>query len=167
MLAAAAVAAAANADFYDGQEVFVSGFASSSVFGNTSWGYAAGQGAYTLNQFDAFYDAVYGPDYEILMISEVNDPNSVTFVINYTSFFPADYEFHSLEIVGLKNDGSILGVQGNSTGFATDGNVVTWQGTGAELAGLGELVFKVYQVPAPGAVALLGLAGLARNRRRA
>lgn len=168
VLAAAAVAAAANADFYDGQEIAISGFAySTGPVGNTSWGFAAGQGLYDLGYTGNFFDSVYGPDYPVVVNSTVNDPYSVTFSIDFSGFFPGDFETHAIEIVGLKSDFTISGVQGNSQGFTTDGNNVLWQGTGAELASLGSLNFKVFQVPAPGALALLGLAGLARNRRRA
>jgi len=168
ILAAAAVAAAANAEFYDGQEIAVSGFAySSGPVGNTSWGFAAGQGTYDLGYTGNFFDSVYGPTYPVVVNSTVNNPYSVTFSIDFTGFFPGDFDLHVIEIVGLKSDFSIIGVQGNSQGFQTDGNNVVWQGSGAELASLGVLSFKVFQVPAPGAVALLGLAGLARNRRRA
>lgn len=167
MLAAAAVAAAANADFYDGQEVAVSGFAYSATIGNTSWGAVAGQGLYDLGYTGNFFDSVFGEDYPVIVNSTVNNPYSVSFSIDFSAFFPGDFDLHEIEIVGLKSDGSILGVQGNSQGFSTDGNTVFWSGSGAELASLGSLDFKVFQVPAPGAVALLGLAGLARSRRRA
>ncbi len=163
---AAAAASVANAEFAVGNEVSVSGWASGGNAGSTTWGTVAGQGLHDLGFQTTFWDSVWGPNYPVIVTSTVVNPWSVEFNINFTGFFPADFAEHEIVISGLKYDDSIMGVQGNSNGFQLTDTGVAWFGSGAELSLLGTLSFKVVQVPAPGAIALVGLAGLASGRRR-
>lgn len=163
-VAAASIAGFAAADFVEGASVAISGVAGPE-FGGTFWGTDADQGTHTLGGVSNYWDPFF-PSFAISVSSSVESPYSVTFQIDFSEFAPGDYSEHELVISGLKSDGSIAGVAGNSNGFSTDGNTIFWSGTGAELASLGTLSFKVFQVPAPGALALLGLAGLTRARRR-
>lgn len=164
VLAAAAVSAA-NAEFAPGNFVAINGVAGPQ-FGNPQWGTNAGQGLHQLGGVSNYFDSVSGPNYAIVVTSTVVNPYSVIFDINFSAFFPGDFSAVAFEIVGLKQDNTIVDVAGNSAGFQWDGNNVVWSGTGAELADLGTLSFKVFQIPAPGAIALVGLAGLAGGRRR-
>lgn len=165
VLAAAAVAAASNADFYQGQPVDVTGNCYA-TFGNTGFGTGYGQGVHQLGGSNGYWDAVYGTSYPVQCSSFVNDPNSVSFVFDFASFFPSDFFLITIDITGLKSDFSIAGAQGNVGTFTTDGNNIHWEGNGADLAATGVLAFKVFQVPAPGALALVSLSGLAAGRRR-
>lgn len=167
-LAAAAIAAAANADFAVGNQVSING-AFGPGLGNDygTFGTAAGQGTHSLGGQSTYWDTNDSPlHYTVEVTSTVVNQWSVIFSMDFTNFEPAYYSNYTIDIVGLKSDGSLLGVQGNSTGFSTDGNSIHWQGTGTELQGLGSLTFKVYQTPAPGALALVGMAGVFGSRRR-
>jgi hypothetical protein len=78
----------------------------------------------------------------------------------------SDYSHYTIDIFGLKDDGSILGASGNFGTFTTDGNALHWEASGSAVSTIGVLSFKVFQAPAPGAIAVLGLAGLAAGARR-
>ncbi len=170
LIASAAVAASASADFVAGNLVGVNGSfgpGNGNDFGQ--FGTFVGQGAHALGGNSIYWDTNDQPfAYTVLVSSTVNDIHSVSFSLDFTNFAPAYYSVYHIEITGLKSDGSIAGVGGNATGFSVsqDGNTVMWDGTGATLASIGTLSFKIDQVPAPGALALLGCAGLVGARRR-
>ncbi len=172
--AAAAVAGLAQAEFAPGNFVGVTGHASGSPnpdIVDTGWGTGYDQGQHQLGGVSNYWDAVYGPSLPVFVTSSVVNPYSVIFTIDFSQFVASDYTLYSFDITGLKSDGSILGVAGGATGgtggFSTDGNNVHWEGTISDLANSGfVLSFKIYQAPAPGALALLGLVGAAGVRRR-
>lgn len=170
VLAAGALSAAAAADFFGETPCEVTGLCYSTQFGNVTWGSGAGQGSHFLNSTSTFWDDVYGSNdpltLPVFVSSQINDQWSVSFDIDFTQFHSEDFQWMTIDISRLKTDGSLLGAQGNSTGFSTDGYIIHWEGTGAELAQLGVLSFKVYQVPTPGALTLLGVGGMAARRRR-
>ncbi|MFO0783326.1 MAG: hypothetical protein U0636_06550 [Phycisphaerales bacterium] len=167
-LAAAAIAAAADADFAVGNQVAINAsFGPGAGNDLGTFGTFAGQGYHSLGGQSTYWDTNDAPfAYTVNVTSTVVNQWSVMFSMDFSNFAPAYYSNYTIDIVGLKTDGSLLGVQGNSNGFNTDGNSVTWSGTGAELQGLGSLTFKVYQTPAPGALALVGMAGVVGSRRR-
>lgn len=173
-LAATAVAGMAQAEFADGNLVAVTGLAVGSPnpdIQDTGWGTAFDQGMHALGGNSNYWDTVYGTGLPVFVSSTVVNPYSVIFTIDFTQFVASDYTQYSFVITGLKSDGSIIGVAGGATGgtngFTTDGNSVNWNGTYGDLADSGFIMtFKVYQAPAPGALALLGLVGAAGARRR-
>lgn len=170
-LLASAAAAAATAEFFPGQPVGIVGTASASSNPNiqdTTWGtgQSDGQGSHQLGGQSQYWDSVYGPTLPVFVTSTVNSPFSVTFIIDFTQFVASDYSHYTIDIYGLKSDATIQGATGNFGTFTTDGNSLHWEGSGADVAAIGVLGFKVFQAPAPGAIAVLGLAGLAAGARR-
>lgn len=168
--AAGTLAATASADFFGQTPCEVTGMCFSTQLETVTWGSGAGQGSHFLNSSSTYWDDVYGSNdpltLPVFVSSQINDQWSLSFDIDFTQFHAEDFQWMTIDISRLKTDGSLLGAQGNSTGFSTDGYIIHWEGTGAELAQLGVLSFKVYQVPTPGALALLGVGGLAAGRRR-
>lgn len=167
-LAALAFAGAANAEFFPGQLVTINGVAGPQ-FGGTSWGTNDGQGQHGLGGSSTYWDANFGsPDVlQVFVDSEFLAPNIISFTFDFGQFFPADFSNHEIHILGLKQDSSIVGVTASQGQIVHNGNDVTWFGTGAGLGDNPDLKITVEQIPAPGALALLGVAGLVARRRRA
>jgi hypothetical protein len=166
---AIALAAGAGADFYKDQAVSVNGFAglsSDPKIEDTAWGTWVDQGMHYLDGQSTFWDNIYGPGYPVYVESEITSPYSVNFTFDFSGFVASDYSYYTINIFGLKVDGTLSYVTVNQGVAGTDGNGVSWQGSGAELSQNPILQMTIYQVPAPGALALLGAAGLARSRRR-
>lgn len=166
--AAAAVAAiaftgAASADFFEGQGVAINGTAGPQFA--TAWGTAEGQGLHNLGGFTQYFDPFF-TQFTIDVSSTVN-VGSVSFLISFSDFAPGDFSTHTVDILGLKADGTIEKVISNLGNISTNGNDVSWIGTGAELALEPDLEITVFQIPTPGALALIGVAGLVARRRRA
>lgn len=168
VLAAATVAGLANAEFFNNDQVNVRGTA----FGNdglpsTTWG-----GGYMLGNMGSFQDDVFGPAFYVVVNSNVISSTLVEFSFDFSHWTPSDYPNHAIEILGLKADLSIALATASQGIVVTDGNNVYWQGVGSDLTGPPEgngdykLVITVEQVPGPGALALLGAAGMVGGRRR-
>jgi MYXO-CTERM domain-containing protein len=166
-IAAALCAAAANAELIPGAPLSVSGTAGPE-FGGTTWGTSAGQGVHLLGGSNTYWDATFGNPVLLTVgvSSTINNPYSATFYFNFGDFQPSDFTQLTIDIVGLKSDGSIDGVASSQGVAITDGNAVHWSGFGGEVSEGGILWITVSQVPAPGALALLGVAGLVGGRRR-
>lgn len=163
--AAVAIASVACAEFHYADTVGISG-AAYSDFSGTTWG-----GGFDLGTSADFVDQTYGAPFYVMVNSQVVSPNVVTFTFDFSLFAPADFPFHSISIYGLKSDLTIDDVAANFGDVSTNGNDVFWEGTGAMLNGAGDgdyvLELTVYQaVPAPGVLAVLGVAGLVGARRR-
>jgi MYXO-CTERM domain-containing protein len=164
--AAVAIASVACAEFHFADTVQIYGSAWNGDTSGTTWG-----GSFDLGTSADFEDQVFGSPFFVLADSQVVSPNVVTFTFDYHLFAPADFNFHSITIAGLKNDLTIDDVAANFGDISTNGNDVFWSGTGAMLNGGngGNYVLEltVYQaVPTPGALAVLGVAGLVGARRR-
>lgn len=166
VLVAAAMSCAVHADFAIGNEVYIQGIAGPQN-GYTYWGSNVNGQNHALGQVgQQFVDTFSNTDF-VSVTSWVNSQYSVTFSFDFSQFNPGAYSLHALEIIGLKNDGSLSGVSA-SQGFAyvQDGNKIRWDGNGAGLQEMPKLLLTITQVPAPSAFALLGVAGLSRSRRR-
>ncbi len=166
-LAATALAAAAGADFFAGSPVSVSGTAGPQL-GGTTWGTSAGQGQHALGGSSIYWDSVFGDPqtWTVGVSSTVNALHVATFVINFSQFGAGEFSTLTVDIVGLKQDGTLLSVAASSGQGSTNGNTVHWQGSGAAMAQLGTLTLTIQQSPAPGALGLLGVTGLIGIRRR-
>lgn len=168
-MAAVALVAAASADFYEGQAVSVNGFAglsSDPKIQDTAWGTWVDQGVHYLDGQSTFWDNIYGPAYPVYVESFVTSQYSVTFTFDFSEFVASEYSYYTINIFGLKDDGTLSNVTVNQGVAGTDGNGVSWQGSGVDLSENPILEMTIYQVPAPGALALMAAAGLARSRRR-
>jgi len=164
--ASLAVAGAANAEFFPGQPVAING-AAGPQFGGTSWGTWKDQGLHNLGGNSQYFDATFGPILPVFVNSSFINAQTISFEFDFGGFFPGDFDFHAIDILGLKQDGSIIEVTASQGIVQTNGNDVHWDGSGSGLANEPDLKITVVQIPAPGALALLGVAGLAARRRRA
>lgn len=75
----------------------------------------------------------------------------------------------TIEISGIKDplgDNFINTVSTNFGSIETDGYGITWTGLGAHISAIHVVEINWTQIPTPGGLALLGLAGLAGRRRR-
>jgi len=165
-VAAIALAGASNAEFFPGAPIAING-AAGPEFGGTTWGTWAGQGLHNLGGVSNYFDSIFGPAFAVIVSSDVINPNLLSIVLDFTTFAPGDFSLHSANFISLKNDGSIVGVSASAGVAFTDGNNIHWEASGAEVAGAGTIKLLIEQIPSPGALALLGVAGLAARRRRA
>ncbi|MBL9140331.1 MAG: hypothetical protein JNK53_00570, partial [Phycisphaerae bacterium] len=129
---ACAFATAASAEFFPGQPVAIIGTATDSPnpgIVDTTWGtnQTPDQGFHHLGGQSEYYDSVYGPTLPVFVSSTVINPWSVVFSINFAAFVASDYSHYTIDIFGLKSDGSILGASGNFGMFSTDGNSIHWE----------------------------------------
>ena len=161
------VSSVASADFFIDQPVTVIG-AAGPQFGGTSWGTnIAGGTTHLLGTSTTYPDAGF-PAFFVVVTSVVNNINSLTITMDFSNFSPGDFDFHAVDITGLKQDGSIIGVTA-SQGIAQifdNGNSIHWDGSGPALALNGIVTIEITQIPTPGAAALVGLGGLIGMRRR-
>ena len=166
-IAAALCAAAANAEFINGAPLSVSGTAGPE-FGGTTWGTSAGQGVHSLGGSSTYWDATFGNPVLLTVgvSSTINNQYSATFYFDFSDFQPQDFSELTINIIGLKSDGSLNGIASSLGVATTDGNAIHWTGAGDDVSEGGLLWITVSQVPAPGALALLGVAGLMGSRRR-
>ncbi len=161
-VAAAAVATVASADFAFGNQIAIIGSAWSASGSQTTWG-----GGYQLG-IDAAFDASSGQPWFVGVSSQVVNPNKVVFSIDFSHFDIATNTFYTIDLSGLKSDGSIASVT-VSQGFAfisDNGNSIGWDGGGDGVLADPKVFITVEQVPAPASIALLGAAGLIGGRRR-
>lgn len=169
-VAAAAIASfsltgTATAEFWVGQPIAVNG-AAGPEFGGTQWGTWAGQGAHPIGGATIYFDAFF-PQFTVTVTSILVAPLHLSVVLDYSSFAPGDFTNHVVDLVGLKNDNSIQNVLSSQGVAGTNGNDVFWAGLGASLQQNPIVKIDIFQIPAPGAIALLGVAGIAVRRRRA
>jgi MYXO-CTERM domain-containing protein len=168
VLASAGLMTVAHGDFAVGNRLNVYGTA----YGNDGLISTTYGGRHLLGSGSQFSDDVYGPSLFVIVTSTVVSSTMVSFSFDFSNWTPSDYPQHGINIIGLKSDLSLYQVTSSAGTAITDGNDVHWSGTGAEITGppMGsgdyKLVITVTQVPAPGALALLGLAGTLGGRRR-
>ncbi len=162
----AAVATISHAEFVAGNPVWIQGIAGPQN-GYTYWGTNIDGNFHSLGAAGQQYADSTFSNYYVSVTSWVNSPTSVTFSFDFSNYNPGAYSLHALEIIGLKNDGSLSSVTA-SQGLAQveSGVKIRWDGNGASLATEPKLVLVIEQVPAPGAVAVLALGGLVGSRRR-
>ncbi len=103
-VAAAAVATVASADFAFGNQIAIIGSAWSASGSQTTWG-----GGYQLG-IDAAFDASSGQPWFVGVSSQVVNPNKVVFSIDFSHFDIATNTFYTIDLSGLKSDGSIASV---------------------------------------------------------
>ncbi len=164
LIALGALSASASADFANGNPIGIFGTATAPVPGvlPTTWG-----GTHQLGGNSIFDDVQYpGQGLVVGVTSTVVNPNVVMFSIDFSHFHPSDYGFYTIDLTHLKADGSIISVT-SSQGHAVvvGGNDIHWEGLGSDLVADPKLRLTIEQ-PAPGALALLGFAGLVGARRR-
>lgn len=169
-VAALGATSAAVADFHQGQQIVMNGSAGPQ-FGGTVWGTNQGQGTVVVGGGPTTFFDVFATAFTINVTAILNGPGSLTIIIDFSDFAPADFTNHIFDLLNLKNDGSITDVFASvGTATVTDGgNSIHWEGLGAAIAAAGNqtVVLEITQiVPAPGAAALVGLGGLAAMRRR-
>lgn len=168
-IATFAFAGAAQAEFFLGQEVSING-AAGPEFGGASWGTWVQQGTHQLGGSNEYWDSAFPQGtLPVYVDSEFvgGDPTVLSFTFDFGAFFPGDFTFHAMDIIGLKTDGSIIGVTASQGLVQTDGNNIHWDGSGPALQNEPDLKITVFQIPAPGALALVAVAGLVARRRRA
>lgn len=160
--AALAISGAASADFALGQPITANGWGDGPFA--TQVGTWAGQGFHNIggvNQWvDPFFTALF------MTISSTLAPGHLSIVLDWTTFGPGDFPTIGMDFLGLKQDGTIVEVSASIGSVVTNGNDVFWTAAGASLAGA-PVKIDIFQIPAPGALALVGLAGLTARRRRA
>lgn len=168
LASACLVTTTAAAEMIAGNEVFIQGVAGPQN-GYTYWGSNINGMNHALGTTGQTFADSSSSNFFVTVSSWVNSPTSVTFCIDFSNYGPGQYSLHAFEIIGLKNDHTLVGVTATQgTAIIQDGNKVRWDGTGQGLVGDPLVYLKIEQSPAPGAVALFGLAGLtARGRRRA
>ena len=143
----------------------------------TQWGTWAGGGTHPFGGSTVYPDPGF-PTFSVTVSSGALPPPAGKkfagfIVIDFTNFGAGDFPNHWVNISGIKdpaggnfiNSVTVIGA-GQAT---TDGYTISWQGLGSDLGGLGGnpiVRIEWTQIPAPGAAAMLGLAGLAGVRRR-
>ncbi|MBL9140467.1 MAG: hypothetical protein JNK53_01255 [Phycisphaerae bacterium] len=168
------MSAISHAEFAEGNLAYIQGVAGPQN-GYTYWGSNINGQYHALGATAQTYNDTFAPSYFVSVTSWVNSPWSVTFSFDFSQYNPGQYSLHAIEIIGLKNDGSLASVSASQgTAWVQDGNKIRWDGNGASLANDPKLVLVIEQVPGPGALALLAVTGLcgstgltASRRRRA
>lgn len=166
-VAALALGAVAQAEFFNGQPIAIDGSAGPE-FGGTTWGTWADEGTHAIGGESTFFD-INAPTHTVVVQSSIIQPGHLSIILDFSDFNPGDFSFHTIDFHGLKQDGSIIGASGQFGSFAVidDGNGVSWLLFGENLAANPVVKINIFQIPAPGALALLGVAGLTSRRRRA
>lgn len=158
---AATLSTAAAADFAVGNEVFIQGVSGPEA-GYTYW-----QGFHDLGDSGQIFTNDTFSTQVISVTSWVNSATSVSFSFDFSNYDPGFYSLHSLEIFGLKSDGSLASVTASQgLAYVQDGIKIRWDGSGLDLVEQPKLVLTIEQVPAPGGLVLLGVAGLMSRGRR-
>ncbi len=167
ILAAAALAAAANAEFAVGDTVLIQGVAGPEG-GYTYWGWNTANVPHSLGTSNQIYLDTTNPNNFVSVTSWITNAGStVNFSFDFSHYLPGNFTLHALEIDGLKPDGSPISVTASQgTAHIGAANKVRWDGSGASLAQDPKLLLSVTNVPAPGALALIGAAGIIGARRR-
>lgn len=169
-MAAAAmfVAGSATAGFYDFNG-YGTGTYNDTVFGTN--GTAGNQDNGTQHEWGTVstYEDDYYAGYTYWMqVATAGQAITLTFVSDTFDFDPDWYDDIWMDFLGVSGEfGTIASVETSYGEVSTDGTNIYWA-TGADgTDGLNyEDVYITFEVPAPGALALLGLAGLASRRRR-
>lgn len=171
LMAAAAllVAGSAMAGSYDfngyGDGTYQTTFGTNGTLGNMDNGLQHTWGTVSTYEDDSYPGytywmqvETYGQNIELRFYGD--DP--------YFNFDPDWYDVLEMDFVGVSAEyGTIVDVQTTYGTVDTDGSSIHWISDPDGTDGLNsEFVYIDFTVPAPGALALLGLAGLARRRRR-
>ncbi len=167
IIGVAALTTSLQAEFVTGNLAYIQGVAGPET-GYTYWGSNVNGQFHALGTSNQqFADQTLTNNY-VSVSSTVLSPTSMTFLFDFSNYSPGSYTLHAFEIDGLKTDFSILSVTASQGyAFTPDGNKIRWDGLGADLAINGLVSLTLTQaVPAPGAMALIGLAGFAGTRRR-
>jgi len=158
--------AAVRADFAEGNLVYIQGVAGPQN-GYTYWGTNVDDQSHALGTAGQVFADSFSSAGHVLVTSWVNSPTSVVFSFDFSNFNPAQYSVHAIEILGLKNDGSLSSViASQGLAYVQDGIKIRWDGLGANLAEEPKLLLTIEQVPAPGALGAMGIAAFAVSRRR-
>ncbi|TVQ60047.1 MAG: hypothetical protein EA379_09090 [Phycisphaerales bacterium] len=143
----------------------------------TQWGTWAGGGTHAFGGSTTYPDPGFPTFFVVVSSGAMPAPPGKKFAgffeIDFTDFGAGDFPNHEIDFIGIKdptgnnfiNSVTVIGA-GSAT---TDGYSINWQGLGADIGGLGGnpiVRIEWSQIPAPGAAAMLGLAGLAGIRRR-
>lgn len=157
----------ASAEFAAGNLSYIQGVAGPEN-GYSYWGSNVSGLYHPLGTSGQSFTETYSTAGVVLVTSWVNSPTSVTFLFDFSGFNPGQYSVHAIEIIGLKEDGSLSSVTASQGSAYVQGGIkIRWDGLGADLAQQPQLMLTIEQVPAPGAMAVLfGSALVAGARRR-
>ncbi|MBM4111976.1 MAG: hypothetical protein FJ253_01175 [Phycisphaerae bacterium] len=162
----AALGSTASADWIPGQPIAVIG--TTFTLGDPSesfWGTQVSGDFHPIGGQTSYVDPLYGASFPILVSSTLGSPQDLSIVIDFSNYVFLEIGWYEVVFPDLKPNGGILSVDATSGAASTDGVSVTW--TGNVQDGFDDVKIFISQVPTPGAISLLGLAGISARRRRA
>ncbi len=167
------LATVARADLEPGDPIDIFGF----FDGEAAWGF---EGPHPFGGVSLYTDVLFGTD--IFVTShELRPPPGKKFAGLIEIFYDAVYlidfpHFEMIEISGIKEPGGknfinsveVVGALADFSTISTDGFNIHFEAFSGDIFIYGNSVVSITwtQIPAPGALALLGLAGLMGMRRR-
>lgn len=176
----------AQADLMKNQPIPISGASMGNpALPNTGWGSIAHAPGlpfppgpqHPFGGLTVYDDQVFGPGFQVTVTSgAIPIPPGKRFAgflqVDFTNWVPNDYLFHTFVFGPFKdqpddnpiNTLTLIGV-GVAQADTTNGTI-SWMGFQSALMGNPIVRIEWTQVPAPGSLALLGMAGLVGNRRR-
>ena len=165
-------ASVARADLELGDPIDINGF----FDGEFAWGI---EGPHLFGGESLYTDVLFGTDIFVDSF-ELEPPKGKKFAGQINISYSTEYlfgfpHFETVDISGIKEPGGknfinsveVLGELGRFSTITTDGFNITFEADSLRIGDFGGFV-SIYwtQVPAPGALALLGVAGLLRTGRR-
>lgn len=161
----AAMVGSASAAWVQGQPIAVNGGFAGLDGDPALWGTWANQGSHELGGFSSYEAPIFGGSV-IMVESTVLSPTAISIVLDFSDFPFTEVGTHYVSLPDLKAPGTELLAGATAGLMQVQGTSVFWAGAVGEI-GDGQVKITIEQVPAPGAIALVGLAGLAGRRRRA